>query len=188
MCDMTTKKHGGKRKGAGRPATGQKETVVVRIDSGLLQAVNDLKNGVTINQVVTTNQDGVDYLAANKKLTKVNDELRAKNIKQGNDIRELETQVRELERVAALNRVILDDFIAKRDGKPLSDNCSYDGNTKGFRIEVEQITGISQANRSKFASKLKSTYAATGITPQKNGRLSSDTERIAVVEWLRDNP
>jgi hypothetical protein len=71
------------REQAGRPATGRKETIVVRIDSGLLQAVNDLKKGVTLNQVVTTNQDGADYLAANEKLRIANDALRAKNIKQG---------------------------------------------------------------------------------------------------------
>jgi len=49
LCEgvkITDKTHGGKREGAGRPAIGQKETVVVRIDASLLQAVNDLKNGV----------------------------------------------------------------------------------------------------------------------------------------------
>ncbi|SMG64085.1 hypothetical protein BMETH_21441143995, partial [methanotrophic bacterial endosymbiont of Bathymodiolus sp.] len=40
---------------------------------------------------------------------------------------------------------------------------------------------------SKFARKLKSTYAAAGITTQKNGRLSSDAERVATIEWLSND-
>ncbi|SMG67384.1 hypothetical protein BMETH_99315211628, partial [methanotrophic bacterial endosymbiont of Bathymodiolus sp.] len=162
--DIVNQKHGGKRKGAGRPATGRKETIVVRIDSGLLQAVNDLKKGVTLNQVVTTNQDGADYLAANEKLRIANDALRAKNIKQGNEIRELIAQVEKLTRDADIARATIDRLITEHGSqnnkfKPTTKpkvTHNYNGNTKGFRAEVERITGISQANQgeSLFLRKL----------------------------------
>jgi len=54
-------KHGGKRKNAGRPATGVADTKVVRVDADLVPAVNEIKtlfkeSGLVPN--VTTIQDG----------------------------------------------------------------------------------------------------------------------------------
>jgi len=70
----------------------------------------------------------------------------------------------------------------------LSNGSSYDGNAKYFRKEVESITGISEANRSRFADNLKRAYEISGIRHTKHGRLYSDEDRLFICQWLIDNP
>lgn len=201
---MATKKHGGKRKGAGRPVTGRKETVVMRIDAGLLQAVNDLKNGVTANQ------DGADYLAANEKLTKINDELRTKNIKQGSDNRSLSLKLEKLEdenakilEAAKIDGIVISKLHNKVEnleqqlqaicakGKHLESQernqgtHNYDGNQKDFNAEFAKAVDISTGDKTKLSNKRKAVLAEIGIIPMKNGRLKSDSDRLAVYEWLK---
>jgi len=67
---------------------------------------------------VTTNQDG-KLLAANEKLRIRCDKLSAANIEKNGEINLLKSQIAELERVSALDGAILDDFIAKRNGKQI---------------------------------------------------------------------
>ena len=189
---MTDKKHGGKRSGAGRPATGQNETAVIRVDVVLVPIISEIKSRYRKTKSVedlinvTTNQDG-KLLAANEKLRIRCDKLSVANIEKNGEINLLKSQISELERVAALDGAVLDDFIAKRDGKQgakqSSDNGGYDGNAKGFKAALVSILG----NDNNVVSALrKKAYAVLNIQPMGNGKLKSDSERVAVYEWLKD--
>ncbi|GEM_PF-4413626 len=76
----------------------------------------------------------------------------------------------------------------KKPIKQLSNGSFYNGNAQGFRNEVERITGISEANRSRFADNLKRAYETSGIRHTKHGRLYSDEDRLFICQWLIDNP
>jgi len=203
---MKDKKHGGKRNGAGRPAIGRKETVVVRIDVSLLQAVNNLKNGVTSNQAVTSNQDkeltrlqgAVEELeierAAIKKQLKAGADDRKALQELQKERNELFAQVQEQERVAALDASILNDMRAERDkllhgneqqpANIYSSKNSYDGNSKDFWNELAKILS---KDRTRISSERKRACKAMGIQAKKNGQLSSDAERLKVYQWIKDN-
>ena len=118
------KKHGGKLSGAGRPAAGKNETAVIRVDAVLVSVISEIKakyrKTKSLDDLinVTTNQDG-KLLAANEKLRIRCDKLSAANIEKNGEINLLKSQIAELERVSALDGAILDDFIAKRNGKQI---------------------------------------------------------------------
>lgn len=140
-----------------------------------------------------------------------------KQLKAGSDDREarqalqkerdaLLAQVKELERVAGITDAILDDKnteIARLKGKPAnekpellsnehsnalldidSSKQGYDGNQKDFKDAITSIVGN---DNNVITASRKRAYAALGIVPTGSGRLSSDAERLAIYEWLRDN-
>jgi len=95
-----------------------------------------------------------------------------------------------LSKAAYIERLLQANSLGNEIKKPieqLSNGSSYEGNAKGFRKEVESITGISEANRSRFADNLKRAYEVSGILHTKHGRLYSDEDRLFICQWLISN-
>ncbi len=146
------------------------------------------------NATFEANKKLTDLKQANEKLVKKNDELRALNITKNNQIMELESEVMELKRVAALDCAILDDMRAERDKlhndsgqKPVKVDLephSYDGNAKEFKTKLVAVVG---RDNNVISAKRKKAYAALDIAPKANGQLKSDADRFAVYEWLASN-
>ena len=141
------------------------------------------------NYVVSLLHDN-ELLAANVKLTKVNDELRTKNIAQGKVIRELDGKIKELEDSTLIDKGTIDRLSLKESANkpnPAKANSNlhhYDGSAKEFKTKLVSILG---GDNNVVSAERKKAYAALNIAPKANGQLESDADRLAVYEWLLVN-
>ena len=181
---MTDNKHGGKRKGAGRPVTGKNETSVIRVDAALVPAINEIKAKYRKTQSldnlinVTNNQEHINVTSIQV------DELEKeiiylKGLRTDKELhkehRELLLKVERLEVSALVDQATIDKLIAEKasnkpDRKPVKKpSTNY---KEGTVIEVlARFLPDGMNNTNDMRSALSDGYRkANGIT----GSLKAD--------------
>jgi len=79
----------------------------------------------------------------------------------------------------------IEELLYSKDNQPKNGfNRNYDGNSKDFWLILSRILS---KDRSRISNELKRACNALTITRKKNGQFYSDSDRLKVCQWLKDN-